>query len=216
MPDLIHFDGVSVRFRSLLALDDVNLTVRAGEIVALIGPNGAGKSTALRVASGQVRPTIGRVSIDGLEPAAARSIIGFVPDKDNHFEEFTARRNLLFFAALYNVPHARIGESLRVVNLESAADRPVREFSLGMRRRLLLARALFHDPKVLLLDEPLANLDEPGVQFVTALLQRARRAGAATLLTSHRTDQVRFSDRIVLLDRGQVLSDAPTADVLKP
>jgi ABC-type multidrug transport system ATPase subunit len=216
MPDLIHFDGVSVRFGPLLAIDNVNLSVRAGEMVALLGPNGAGKSTTLRLATGQIRPTTGRVSIEGREPAAAKSILGVVPDKDNHFEEFTARSNLAFFAELNETPVARINESLKWVELETAADRPVREFSLGMRRRLLLARALLHDPKVLLLDEPLANLDEPGVELVTALLQRARAAGAATLLTSHRADQVKFSDRIVLLDRGQVVCDSPTAQVLKP
>lgn len=216
MPDLIQFDGVSVRFGSVLAIDRIDITVRGGEIVALIGPNGAGKSTALRVSCGQIHPTSGRALIDGREPAQARSFVGVVPDKDNHFDEFTARRNLEFFAGLYDVPALRIGETLKLVNLEAAADRPVREFSLGMRRRLLLARALLHNPRVLLLDEPLANLDEPGIGLVTSMLRRARSAGSATLLTAHRADQVKFADRILMLVSGQILTDSATADALKP
>lgn len=204
MPDLIHFDGVSVRFGSLLALQQLDLSVRAGEIVALIGPNGAGKSTALRVATGQIQPTTGRALIDGQDPASAKSRIGFVPDKDNHFEEFTARRNLAFFAGLYDVPVERIDESLKVVNLESAADRLVGEFSLGMRRRLLLARALLHHPRILLLDEPMANLDEPGVALVVDRLNQSRNGGAAILLTAHRRHQVDFCDREVRLIQGRI------------
>jgi ABC-type multidrug transport system ATPase subunit len=216
MPDLIRFDDVSVKFGSLVALDRVTLSVRAGEIVALIGPNGAGKSTALRVATGQLTPTSGRIGIAGHTPSAARSQFGAVPDKDNHFEEFTARRNLQFFSNLYEVSRARVDESLQTVELASAADRPVREFSLGMRRRLLLARAFLHQPKVLLLDEPLANLDEPGVDIVTAMLQQARSTGAAILLTSHRVDQLRFSDRVIFIVSGRIVSDSLTTQALKP
>jgi ABC-type multidrug transport system ATPase subunit len=207
---------VTVKFGPLVALDRITLSVRSGEIVALIGPNGAGKSTALRVATGQLTPTSGRIEIAGSSPSAARSQFGVVPDKDNHFEEFTARRNLAFFAAMYDAPESRIEESLRSVRLESAADRPVREFSLGMRRRLLLARAFLHQPKVLLFDEPLANLDENGVETVTTLMQQARATGVAVLLTSHRVDQLTFSDRMVFLVGGRILSDSTPAQALKP
>jgi ABC-2 type transport system ATP-binding protein len=216
MQDLIRFDDVSVTFGSLVALDHVSLTVRAGEVVALIGPNGAGKSTALRVATGQVSPLSGRIEIAGLPPSAARSHFGSVPDKDNHFEEFTARRNLAFFAAMYGRPPSRIEESIRSVRLEAAADRPVREFSLGMRRRLLLARAFLHQPRVLLLDEPLANLDDPGLEIAIGLLNHSRAAGAAVLLASHRLDQVRFCDRVAIIEKGKILFDGPNQNVLKP
>jgi ABC-type multidrug transport system ATPase subunit len=209
MPDLIRFDDVSVIFGSLVALDRITLSVRAGEIVALIGPNGAGKSTALRVATGQLTPTSGRIGIAGLSPGSARSQFGVVPDKDNHFEEFTARRNLQFFAALYEVSRARVDESLQTVGLALAADRPVREFSLGMRRRLLLARAFLHRPKVLLLDEPLANLDEPGTELATTLLKEARAEGAAILLTSHRLPHLEFADRFDIVEKGRVLFSGP-------
>src|SRR5437763_5130206 len=101
MSDLIRLDDVTVQFGSLLALDHVTFSVRSGEIVALTGPNGAGKSTALRVASGQISPTSGKSMIAGRPAATAKAIVGILPDKDNHFEEFTARRNLAFFAALY-------------------------------------------------------------------------------------------------------------------
>jgi ABC-type multidrug transport system ATPase subunit len=204
MSDLIRLDDVTVQFGSLVALDHVSICVRAGEIVALTGPNGAGKSTALRVATGQLAPTSGHVEIAGLAPDAAKSQFGTVPDKDNHFEEFTARRNLAFFAALHDVPRLRIDELLRLVELQVAANRPVREFSLGMRRRLLLARAFLHRPQVLLLDEPMANLDQPGVTVVSSLLRQARTAGAAVLLTTHQREQADFCDREIHLDRGRL------------
>jgi ABC-2 type transport system ATP-binding protein len=211
MLDMIRLDDVTVRFGSLAALDHFSLTVIAGEIVALIGPNGAGKSTALRVATGQIAPTSGSATIGGVAPNCARSQFGVVPDKDNHFDEFTARRNLQFFAALYNVPSERVDESLRLLDLQAASDRPVREFSLGMRRRLLLARAFLHRPKVLLLDEPLANLDEPGLAAVTGILQQARANGAAVLLTSHQANQIPFLDRFVVIERGRIVITSPTA-----
>src|SRR5439155_19321328 len=141
MLDLIRLDDVTVKFGSLVALDHVTIAVRSGEIVALVGPNGAGKSTALRVATGQIAPTMGGVTIAGVPPTSAKSQFGSVRDKDNHFEEFTARRNLEFYAALYDAPRERVDELLHVVDLLASADRAVREFSLGMRRRLLLARA---------------------------------------------------------------------------
>jgi ABC-type multidrug transport system ATPase subunit len=206
MSDLIRLDDVTVQFGSLLALDHVSISVQSGEIVALTGQNGAGKSTALRVASGQISPTSGQSMIAGRPPGTAKAIVGILPDKDNHFEEFTARRNLAFFAALYGVRGCRIEECLRLVDLQPAADRPVREFSLGMRRRLLLARAVLHDPRILLLDEPFANLDAPGQMTVRDLLKRARADGAAVLYTSHGLDHDSMADRLITLDRGQVAS----------
>jgi ABC-2 type transport system ATP-binding protein len=204
MVDLIRLDDVTVQFGPIVALDRVSIAVRAGEIVALIGPNGAGKSTALRVASGQLAPTAGTATIAGQQPAAGHSFFGVVPDKDNHFEEFSARRNLAFFAKLHDAPRARIDDVLQRVDLMAAADRPVREFSLGMRRRLLLARAFLHQPRVLLLDEPLANLDDPGQTVVTDLIQKARSTGAAVLYTAHGLNPTPFADRVAIIVRGKV------------
>jgi ABC-type multidrug transport system ATPase subunit len=129
---------------------------------------------------------------------------GYMPDQDNHFDEFTARRNLQFFAALYGASCSRADECLRIVRLEDSAARAVCEFSLGMRRRLLLARALLHQPRALILDEPIANLDESGVTVVADVLQRARSDGTAVLLTAHRREQIALCDREVRLVDGRI------------
>src|SRR5207248_1176920 len=117
----------------------LDLELRAGERFGLLGPSGAGKSTTLRVLTGQLRPAAGCVTVAGRdlgrEWAALKPLFGYVPDRDNHFEEFSGRRNLLIFAGLYNVRRARVEECLRLLELADAADVPVRAYSLGMRRK---------------------------------------------------------------------------------
>jgi ABC-type multidrug transport system ATPase subunit len=201
---MIAMAGVSVQFASIRALADFSLEVAAGELVALTGPNGAGKSTALRVIIGQIRPQTGKATIAGRQASDAKKSFGYMPDKDNHFDEFTARRNLQFFGALYGASGSRADECLRIVRLEESADRAVGAFSLGMRRRLLLARALLHQPRALILDEPMANLDENGVAVVADVLQRARAVGTAVLLTAHRRDQISLCDREIRLVDGRI------------
>src|SRR4029079_2909799 len=141
----------------------------------LLGPNGAGKSSTLRVLIGQRRPTAGRVSVFGQDIVRKWSAIkprfGYVPDRENNFEEFSGRRNLAIFAGLYGVPARRIDECLEMVELDEAADVLVRGYSLGMRRKLLLARALLHEPLLLYLDEPTANLDIHSGKLVRKILR---------------------------------------------
>jgi ABC-type multidrug transport system ATPase subunit len=163
-PDsVIRLDALTVRYGSFVAVDRLDLELRAGELFGLLGPNGAGKSSTLRVLIGQRPPTEGRVTVLGHDVvrdwAAVKPLFGYVPDRENHFEEFTGRGNLEFFAGLYAVSHGRVDECLARVELDEAADLPVRAYSLGMRRKLLLARALLHRPRLLYLDEPTANLD---------------------------------------------------------
>src|SRR5205823_1522489 len=152
-----------VRYGPFVAVDRLDLDVRRGELFGLLGPNGAGKSSTLRVLIGQHPPDGGRVTVNHLhlvrDWAAVKPLFGYVPDRENHFDEFTGRRNLRVFAGLYGVPPARIDECLKLVELDEAGDVRVKSYSLGMRRKLLLARALLHQPALLYLDEPTANLD---------------------------------------------------------
>src|SRR5262245_23965446 len=157
MPDpAICIDGLTIRYGSFVAVDNLHFEVRRGELFGLLGPNGAGKSSTLRVLIGQRRPTAGKVAILGRDIASEWSTIkpqfGYVPDRENHFEEFTGRRNLQFFASLYGVAPPRIGECLHMVELDEAADVKVKGYSLGMRKKLLIARALLHQPALLYLD----------------------------------------------------------------
>ena len=145
--------------------------------------------------------------------ARVKPLFGYVPDRENHFEEFTGRRNLEFFAALYAVPRLRVRDCLRMVELEDAGDLPVRAYSLGMRRKLLLARALLHDPPVLYLDEPTANLDIHSAEVVHRILRERVAAGRTVVLTTHDMDEVeKICDRVGIVCAGKLVAlDSPLA-----
>ncbi|HVK19190.1 MAG TPA: ABC transporter ATP-binding protein [Fimbriiglobus sp.] len=218
MPETaIHIDGLRVAYGSFVAVNGLDLNIRRGELFGLLGPNGAGKSTTIRVLIGQRRPTAGRVSVLGHDVvrdwAAIKPLFGYVPDRENHFEEFTGRRNLEFFAQLYNVPRLRVRDCLRLVELEEAADVQVRGYSLGMRRKLLLARALLHEPQVLYLDEPTANLDIRSAEVVHRILRERVAAGATVVLTTHDMDEVeKICDRVGIVCKGKLVAlDSPLA-----
>jgi ABC-type multidrug transport system ATPase subunit len=217
-PDVtIRIAGLRVLYGSFAAVDGLDLDIRRGELFGLLGPNGAGKSTTIRVLIGQRRPSGGSVTIDGLDVVRQWSEIkprfGYVPDRENHFEEFTGRKNLEFFGQLYGVPRLRAGEVLKMVELDEAADLPVRGYSLGMRKKLLLARALLHEPQILYLDEPTANLDIHSAEVVHRILRERVKAGATIILTTHDMDEVeKICDRVGIVCRGKLVAlDSPLA-----
>jgi ABC-type multidrug transport system ATPase subunit len=205
---MVRLDGVSVRYGRASALEGLTLEVRQGEMLALIGPSGAGKSTTLRVLVGQTIPCSGRVLIAGQglsrDWAALKSLFGYVPDRDNHIEESSAHGNLHFFAGLYQVSRDRVEECLRQMELSDVADAPVRTYSLGMRRKLLLARALLHRPRVLFLDEPTANLDLAAAELVRRTLQDLTGEGCTIVLATHDGALTDMCDRVALLRRGRL------------
>lgn len=213
----IQIDDLRVHYGHFAAVDGLTLTIKRGELFGLLGPNGAGKSTTIRVLIGQRNPTAGHVRVLGLDVvrdwSAIKPRFGYVPDRENHFEEFTGRRNLEFFADLYAAPRSRVRECLRMVELEEAADLPVRGYSLGMRRKLLLARALLHEPEVLYLDEPTANLDIHSADVVHRILRERVAAGATVVLTTHDMDEVeKICDRVGIVCRGKLVAlDSPLA-----
>jgi ABC-2 type transport system ATP-binding protein len=145
--------------------------------------------------------------------SSAKSIFGYVPDRENHFEEFTGRQNLEFFAGLYAVTSARVQECLDLVELTDAADIRVRGYSLGMRRKLLVARALLHEPQILYLDEPTANLDIHSAEVVRRILRDMVSKGVTVLLTTHNMQEVEeICDRVAILCKGKLVAlDTPLA-----
>src|SRR5262249_54803032 len=145
--------------------------------------------------------------------AAVKPLFGYVPDRENHFEEFSGRYNLQFFAGLYGAPAPRVMECLERVELSEAADLPVRAYSLGMRRKLLLARALLHRPQLLYLDEPTANLDVHSGKLVRRILRDLVAEGSTVLLTTHNMEEVEeVCDRVAILCRGRLAAlDSPLA-----
>lgn len=214
---MIRIAGLRVLYGSFAAVDGLDLDIRRGELFGLIGPNGAGKSTTIRVLIGQRRPTAGTVAVAGhdvvREWSRIKPLFGYVPDRENHFEEFTGRRNLEFFGQLYGVPKLRAQAVLKMVELDEAADLPVRGYSLGMRKKLLLARALLHEPQILYLDEPTANLDIHSAEVVHRILRDRVKLGATVVLTTHDMDEVeKICDRVGIVCRGKLVAlDSPLA-----
>jgi ABC-type multidrug transport system ATPase subunit len=214
---VLRLDKLSVRYGAFTAVNRLDLEVPRAELFGLLGPNGAGKSTIIRVLIGQRTPSEGLVTVAGFDAVGdwprVKPLFGYVPDRENHFEEFTGRRNLRFFGGLYQVPANRIDECLDLVELNEAADLPVRAYSLGMRRKLLLARALLHRPQILFLDEPTANLDVHSADVVHRILRNLTAEGVTVFLTSHNMQEVEdICDRVAILCRGRLVAlDSPLA-----
>ncbi|RMH43875.1 MAG: ABC transporter ATP-binding protein [Deltaproteobacteria bacterium] len=214
--DRVHVAGVSKRYGPQRALANVDVDLRAGSLCALLGPNGAGKSTLLGILSTLVRPTAGEVvylSGDRAVPAGAplRAQIGVLAHESFIYGELTAVENLDFYGNLYSVPRRRdrAAALLDEVGLDDRArNRPARTYSRGMLQRLALARALMHEPPVLLLDEPFTGLDRHGAAALARTLDRARRDGRVVLVVSHDLEALDgVCDHVVVLRRGKVVVD---------
>lgn len=213
---VISFEEVKICYGPFVAVDKLSFSVKRGEIFGLLGPNGAGKTTSFLSLTRQVTPTQGKISLFGKELTRhfdeLRARFGYVPDVDNHFEEFTARQNLELFADLYQAPHSRVEECLAAVELSREAEIPAKAYSRGMKKKLLLARELLHKPEILFLDEPTANLDVHSTARIRVLLQDLARQGTTVLLTTHDMAEVeQVCDRVAIINRGKLVDlDSPT------
>jgi ABC-2 type transport system ATP-binding protein len=206
--------ALSRRFGSFVAVDALDLAVRSGVIFGLLGPNGAGKSTTIKMLTTLLPPSSGEARVAGFdvvrEPARVRERIGYVPQLVSADGALTARENLVFSAKLYSVPRAerktRIDEALAFMGLSDAADRTVKTYSGGMVRRLELAQAMLHRPRVLFLDEPTVGLDPVARRAVWERLQELNRtAGATIVLTTHDMEEAdHLCAEIALLHKGKV------------
>ena len=210
---------IEKKFGYSYAVRDVSLQVRRGEFVALFGSNGAGKTTFLKVAATLMRPTKGSLSIEGFdisrEPEEARRRIGFLSHNTSVYRDLSPLENLKFFCRLHGIPDSeeRLLGILDRVELKRRANDPVRAFSRGMQQRVGIARALLHDPTLILLDEPFTGLDSKAAQTLNALLAEATSAGKTIVLTSHDLQQgLQAATRVVILDRGTVVHDSPASD----
>lgn len=196
----------------------VDLEIGAGEFVVLFGPNGAGKTTLLRLVCRLTRPNFGEVSIGGRRlPAEAEEVyrrLGVVLHQPLLYVDLSAEENLRFYARLYGLrqPAARIAEVLEMARLPSHRHDPVRAFSRGMQQRLALARAILHDPEVLILDEPYTGLDPDGAAWLDSLLRDLTARGCTLLMTTHDLARgLRLASRALILAGGQIVASTPTA-----
>ena len=214
---LISTSGLSRQFGSTLVVDDVTLEVGRSEIVALLGPNGAGKTTTMRMLCGLVAPTRGTVTIDGValtraSGAMLRGRIGFLTESPGLWDRLTVRENLTIYAELYGLSPAgqSVGRALEMFELSDRADARTAELSKGWRQKVALARALLHEPTILLLDEPTSGLDPEVTRSVRRLLEERRAAGCAILLSTHNLDEAeRLADRVAVLQRRLLAVGSP-------
>jgi ABC-2 type transport system ATP-binding protein len=218
---VIEVAGLQKLYGELAAVQDLSFEVRPGEVVGLVGPNGAGKTTTLHCLAGITVPTRGRVRVAGhdlaTDPVAAKAALAFVPDEPHLFEYLTVEEHLRFVARLYRVTDVdrRIPPVLRELELDGRHGSLPEELSRGMKQKLAIACALIHDPKALLLDEPLTGLDPVGIRRMKATILDHARAGAAVILSSHLLHLVEeICTRVLIMRRGQVLAFGTIGEIV--
>jgi ABC-2 type transport system ATP-binding protein len=205
------------RFDARVAVEDVSFEVGRGEIVALLGPNGAGKTTTLRMLAGLISPSSGSVAIDGIvvdtaTATDARKRVGFLTEAPGLWDRLTVRENLRVYARLYGLssPDAVVDRSLVQFDMKEHDSTVAAELSKGTRQKVAIARALMHEPKVLLLDEPTSGLDPEVSRGVRQILREKRAAGCSILVSTHNLDEAeRIADRVAVLDRRLLALDPP-------
>lgn len=199
---MISLDGVGKKFGTVRALSDITLEITPGTTVALLGPNGSGKSTLLKLAAGLLKPTSGTVTLGGKAPRDAKAQIGYLGHEPFLYRYLSAEENLNFYADLYRVDRARVPVLLDQVGLDGKNSALVRTFSRGESQRLGLARAMLHEPKVLLLDEPFSGLDDANAGRLPQLIAGP---GRTTLLSTHDLPRAReVADRLIHLAGGHL------------
>ncbi|MDI6719689.1 MAG: ATP-binding cassette domain-containing protein [Methanomicrobiales archaeon] len=217
--DAIEVAHLTKRFDRVVALQDVNFSVRAGEIFGYLGPNGAGKTTTIRILTGITRPTSGSASIFGhdiqREMLFARQCMGIVPETSNVYDDLTAWQNMIFTAELYHVGRIEREERtetlLRTFGLHARRHDRAREFSKGMKRRLTIAMGLVNNPRLLFLDEPTSGLDVESNLIIRTVIGDLAQQGVTVFLTTHNIEEANLMcDRVAIINHGQIAAiDTP-------
>jgi ABC-type multidrug transport system ATPase subunit len=205
----IEVDGARFAYGSREVLRGITFSVAPGEVLGFLGPNGAGKSTTIRLLTGRARPTAGRVRVLGrdvvTDRAAVMARLGVTFEEKNLYDDLSGVENLRFFARLYGVAQPDVDGLLALVGLEARGGDRVASYSKGMRQRLMIARALVHDPDVLLLDEPTDGLDPASAMAVRDVIRARVAAGNAVLLTTHDMAEAdELAHRVAFLDAGAI------------
>jgi ABC-2 type transport system ATP-binding protein len=211
---MIELENLTMNYGDLRALDDLTLTIKPGELFAFLGPNGAGKTTAIKLLTGLMRPVSGQVRLCGIdvqaEPLKAKSLLGYVPDVAVFYEKLTPAEFMHFVAELFQMDPARAAERTKGLftrfSLHEYAGRRIENLSHGTRQRLAVASALLHEPKVVVIDEPMVGLDPIHARTVRDELIAQSRAGATVLMSTHLLNIAEeVADRVGIIHRGKLL-----------
>ncbi len=220
----IRTEGLIKRYRETTAVDGLDLSVESGEIFGFLGPNGAGKTTTCRILTTLTRPTAGRAWVSGhdvvLQPAAAKGGMGLAPQHTNVDPDMTVEENLKLHAKLHNMSRdqtrARIGKLLDFAGLDGRRDTLTRVLSGGLKRRLLIARAMLHQPRVLFMDEPTVGLDAASRRDLWELIRKSRQTGVTVFLTTHYIEEAeQLCDRVGVIDQGRLIALGTPAQLLE-
>ncbi len=217
----IVVEGLTRRFRDLIAVDAIDLSVAPGELFGLVGPDGAGKTTTLRMLAGVLRPSSGDARIGGVsvvrDPEAVKNRIAYMPQRFGLYADLTVMENILFFADLYRVPRgersARIERLFHFSNLAAFADRLAGRLSGGMKQKLALSCALIHQPEILLLDEPTFGVDPISRRDLWLIVHEMVHRGTTVLVSTAYMDEAERFDQLVLLNKGRILAVGSPADL---
>jgi ABC-2 type transport system ATP-binding protein len=218
----VAYEVLTKRFGTKVAVDGVTVEIPAGSFFGICGPNGAGKTTLLRMTCGLLRPDTGRVSVAGhdvwSDPVGAKTRLGMVPDAPAMFTRLTGRELIEFNGLLRrmepSVIASRRDNLLRLLDLEEAADVLVADYSLGMTKKVAIACALLHNPRVVFLDEPFAGIDPVARQVLESTLRQFTGAGGTVVFSDHTMDVVeRLCDRLLIIDEGKVIVTGATSDI---
>lgn len=222
--DIIKLLNLTKLYKGLKAVDDLDITVREGIIFGFLGPNGAGKTTTIKMMAGILRPTKGRIFINGMdlekEPSMVKGCSGFIPDRPFLYEKLTGIEFLRFLTGLYgldnsNSTRSRILELLDVFDLLSWKDELIESYSHGMKQRLVMCGALVHDPRVLIVDEPMVGLDPKGARLVKDIFRRYAEKGRTIFMSTHSLETAQeVCHEIAIIQEGRVIAQG-TVDELR-
>lgn len=216
---VVATENLTRTFGSRRAVDGVSISIGSGEVLALFGPNGAGKTTLLRMVGGILKPSAGRASVGGVKLPGGHDVrrrIGIISHHSLLYDALTARENVEFAARLYGVkdPRAKAEASLDAIQILDRAETPVRALSRGMRQRVSVARAIVHDPDVVLADEPFTGLDIVGSKALSSLLTNLRNRGAALIVVTHNVDEgLSLSTTAAIMSAGRIVRMEPRSGI---
>ena len=219
---MIELRNLSKHFGKVIAVNRLNLSVSKGEIFGFIGPNGAGKTTTLRMMGGVLAPTEGSVIIDGInmadEPKEAKQRIGFIPDRPFLYEKLTGMEFLRFTADLFGMQeglfHQKSEQVLKQFSLHDWGDELIESYSHGMKQRLIISAAILHDPKVIVVDEPMVGLDPAGMRMVRDLFKNLARKGTTIFMSTHTLSVAEdVCDRIGIIHKGLLIATGTTEEL---
>ncbi len=219
---MIRIEGIEKRYGDFQALKPLNLHVKKGEVFGFLGPNGAGKTTLIRMLSGVLPPTNGRIWIDGIdlekEPLRAKWWTGYIPDRPYLYEKLTAKELLAFVGGIYGLERlevAKRGEALlKQYGLWHVADQLVEGFSHGMKQRLTFCASLLHEPPLVIVDEPMVGLDPRGARQIKDVFRQIADSGRTVFLSTHSLDVAQeVCDRLAILNHGEIVAQGSYSEI---